>query len=113
MLCKPAGGLNVKNDAHNELLDNTVTGWAEKTGDALFAQATQLARKGKYIQAERALNLLSMHQRPSVRVYLLLGKIYAQQNRYGDAIAQWQHALELEPENDEAIKAIARAKKEL
>jgi Flp pilus assembly protein TadD len=103
----------VKNDAHNELLDNTVTDWAEKTGEALFAQATQLARKGKYLQAERALNLLSMHQRPSAKVYLLLGKIYAQQNRYGDAIAQWQRALELEPTNADAEAAIKRAKQEL
>ncbi len=103
----------MKNDAHNELLNNTLTGWVEATGEALFAQATQLARQGKYIQAEKALNLLSMHSRPSAKVYLLLGKIYAQQSRYDDAIAQWRRALELEPNNAEAQSAIKRAEQEL
>jgi Flp pilus assembly protein TadD len=103
----------MKNDAQNELINNKLNGWTEKTGEVLFAQATQLARNGMYIQAERALKLLSTYTPTSAKVYLLLGKIYAQQKRYNDAITQWQHVLEIEPKNPEAEAAIKRAKQEV
>jgi Flp pilus assembly protein TadD len=102
----------MKNDAQNELINNKLSGWTEKTGEVLFAQATQLARNGMYIQAERALALLLTHSPPSSKFHLLLGKIYAQQRRYNDAITQWETVLTLEPNNNEATKAIVRAKKE-
>jgi cytochrome c-type biogenesis protein CcmH/NrfG len=103
----------VRSDARNELLENTLTGWVEATGEMLFARATKLARKGKYIQAEKILDLLSANSRPPAKVPLLLGKIYAQQSRYEDAIVQWQRALETEPKNAEAQSAIKRAQQEM
>jgi len=103
----------VRNNARNELLENKLKGWFEATGEMLFARATKLARKGKYIQAEKILELLSANSRPPAKVPLLLGKIYAQQSRYGDAIVQWQRALETEPKNAEAQSAINRAEQEM
>jgi len=103
----------MKNDAQNELINNKLSGWTEKTGEVLFAQATQLARNGMFIQAERALTLLSTYTPSSVKVYLLLGKIYAQQKRYANAITQWQHVLEIEPNNQEAEAAVKKANQKL
>jgi Flp pilus assembly protein TadD len=102
----------MKTDAQNDLINIKISGWTEKTGEVLFTQATQLARKGMYIQAERALTLLLKYTQPSSKIYLLLGKIYAQQRRYNDAITKWETVLTLEPNNNEATKAIVRAKKE-
>jgi len=103
----------VKNHARNELLENKLNEWAEATADLLYANATKLARKGKYLQAEKVLSLLAAKARPSAKVFLLLGRIYAQQSRFGDAINEWQKALEIDPKNVEASAAIKRAEQEM
>jgi Flp pilus assembly protein TadD len=99
----------MKNQARSELLENKLNEMAQATAEQLYATATELARKGKYLQAEKALSLLSAKARPSAKTPLLLGKIYAQQHRYEDAIQEWQKALKIEPNNEASLAAIKRA----
>ena len=99
----------MKNQARSELLENKLNEMAQATAEQLYVDAVELARKGKYLQAEKVLSLLSAKARSSAKVPLLLGKVYAQQRRYEDAIQEWQKALKIEPENEESLVAIKRA----
>lgn len=75
----------------------------------LYTYAAELARAGDYNQAEKILLKAISQAKPDVEYFLLLGKIYAQQGHYKEAIQQWQKALEVEPENKEAKEAIRKA----
>lgn len=75
----------------------------------LYTYAVNLAAAGSYNQAERVLSEAIKDSKPAVEYLLLLGKIYAQQGRYQEAIQQWQKILGIEPENKEAKEAIEKA----
>jgi type VI secretion system protein ImpK len=64
-----------------------------------FARATELARAGKYPEAE---SLLSPPGQPAQvpRDLDLLARMAAQQGRYADARRFWEAALKIEPENN-------------
>jgi len=74
----------------------------------LFPYTVELAKKGHFKEAEASLKFMLDHD-PSPEYDLLLGKIYAQQGRYKDAILEWKRVLERDPENQEARRAILRA----
>ena len=74
----------------------------------LFPYTVELARKGYFKEAEVSLRFMLDHD-PSPEYYLLLGKIYAQQGRYQEAIGEWKRILERDPENHEAKAAISKA----
>ena len=94
-------------------MEKMLTEWIEVATDRLFAHAAKLARNGKYLQSEKILNILIAQATPSAKFSILLGKVYAQQGRYKEAIDQWQDALEIEPENKEALAATKRAKQKI
>lgn len=73
-----------------------------------FPYTVELARRGNYKEAEKALRFILDHD-ASPEYFLLLGKVYAQQGKYEDAIAEWKRVLEINPENREARAAILRA----
>jgi cytochrome c-type biogenesis protein CcmH/NrfG len=75
----------------------------------LYTYAAELARAGNYSQAEKILLKVVSQGEPAIEYLLLLGKIYAQQGHYKEAIGQWQKALEIEPENKEAKEAVEKA----
>ena len=75
----------------------------------LFPYTVELARKGHFKEAETSLKFMIKHD-PLPEYYLLLGKIYAQQGRYQDAIVEWEKVLEIDPENQNAKAAILKAK---
>lgn len=74
----------------------------------LYPYAIEAAKNGSFREAERFIRFILDHD-SSPEYFVLLGKIYAQQERYGEAVAQWEKALELDPENVEAKAAIKRA----
>jgi type VI secretion system protein ImpK len=67
-----------------------------------FARATELARAGRYAEAE---SLLSPNGQPAEmpRDLDLLARMAAQQGRYADARRFWEAALKIEPENNAYI----------
>ena len=76
----------------------------------LYPYAIEFARKGSFKDSERFLKfILSLNSSPEYQ--LLLGKIYAQQGRYKEAIVEWEKVLALESENHEATAAISKARK--
>jgi len=75
----------------------------------LYSYAVELARGGNYRQAEKILVSAIKQGNPPQEYLFLLGKIYAQQGRYQEAIQQWQKILESDPENKEAKEAMQKA----
>jgi hypothetical protein len=71
----------------------------------LFPQAVQLARDGRYREAEEWLKFL-LDRGPSAHAYCLLGKVYGQQARYADAVAAFERALAVQPDHAEATDAL-------
>ncbi len=76
----------------------------------LFPYTVELARRGSYKEAEESLKFILSYD-SSPEYLLLLGKIYAQQGRYKDAIDVWKRVLVLDPENQEARAAILKAER--
>lgn len=76
----------------------------------LYPFVIETARRGKYKNAEDLLRFVLNHD-SSPEYLLLLGKVYAQQGRYEEAITEWRKALELDPANQEVKTAIQRAEK--
>lgn len=74
----------------------------------LFPYTVELARRGKYKEAEVSLKFVLEHD-SSPEYFILLGKVYAQQGKYEDAIAEWKRVLEINPENGDARAAILKA----
>jgi cytochrome c-type biogenesis protein CcmH/NrfG len=107
------GGSSIKSNESDEQLEKMLTELIEVATDRLFAHAAQLARNGKYLQSEKILNMLIAQAAPSAKFLVLLGKVYAQQGRYREAIDQWHDSLEIEPENKEALAATKRAEQKI
>jgi tetratricopeptide (TPR) repeat protein len=88
----------------------------EKTSDffqasickLLFPHAIELARNGNYKEAEESLRFILSHD-SSPEYFMLLGRIYAQQGIYQEAIDEWTKTLEIDPGNQEARAAILKA----
>ena len=65
-----------------------------------LAQATDLARAGRYLQAESILSEWSRSQEPVPAALDLLARIRAQQGRLAEAEVLWTQALQLDPGNE-------------
>jgi len=74
----------------------------------LFPHTVELARRGKYREAEESIRFILNHD-SSPEYFLFLGKVYAQQGRYEEAIVEWKKVLEINPNNHEAVAAIQKA----
>ena len=72
-----------------------------------FARATELARSGRYLEAE---GILSPNGHPSEtpRDLDLLARIAVQQGRASDARRLWEHALEEDPKNSAYKECLQR-----
>jgi tetratricopeptide (TPR) repeat protein len=77
--------------------------------EVLYGHAAAHARRGEYATAERILTQLLREGDAHTDVCLLLGKVYAQQGRYQEAIAAWRSVLQSAPNHPEAAVAIAKA----
>ena len=92
--------------------DQASSPWQETLRDCFeqirYAQATDLARAGRYLEAEA---LLMPHgQHPiALRELDLLARICAQQRQYERARNYWEAALQKSPGNTDYQRAIARA----
>jgi len=71
-----------------------------------FPLAVDLARAGRYADAERLLLEVDRDERLRPAVLDLRGKIYAQQGRCTEAEACWLEALSLTPGNEHYRKAL-------
>ncbi|MFH1037902.1 MAG: LysM peptidoglycan-binding domain-containing protein [PVC group bacterium] len=77
--------------------------------DLLLWQATILAKKGQYPEAEQLLsNLRPAPNRQRAQASDLLAKIRIRQKRFSQALSLWQSALALDPENKTYQKAITQ-----
>ena len=74
----------------------------------LYPFGVETARRGRYKDAEAFLKFILNYDVLPEHL-LLLGKVYAQQGRYEEAITEWRKALELDPENKEVKAAIQKA----
>jgi len=74
----------------------------------LFPYTVELARNGNYKEAEASLRFM-LGNDISSEYLLLLGKVYAQQGKYQDAIGEWKKVLDIDSENHEAKAAILKA----
>lgn len=75
-----------------------------------YNQALELARAGSLPEARgKLLAVLTLDPRMLVS-HVILGKVYAQMREYGQAIACWKTALELDPGNAAAQAGIAKAR---
>jgi tetratricopeptide (TPR) repeat protein/phage tail protein X len=76
--------------------------------DLLYQSALDSALTGSYDRAERLLSSISPeHQTASHHV--LWGRVCAQRGDYGGAISHWEKALDLDPDAQDAARAIYRA----
>lgn len=71
-----------------------------------LAQATELARAGKYVKAERLLNEMAQDATISSNALDLLARIRAQQGRFKEAETLWMQVLQREPSNRQAQAAL-------
>lgn len=83
---------------------------AEETGRDFIEAAARMAAEGQYKAATALLDRIE-DDSLAVEALLLRARISAQQDRYDEAIVQWQEALALDPENEEARKGIATAER--
>jgi hypothetical protein len=76
----------------------------------LFPYVAELARRGRYREAESWISvLLPVARHPEL--HFLLGQIHAQQRRYPDASRAFQAALDLDPCHAAAARALARSER--
>lgn len=70
--------------------------------DVYYNEGIVLAQKGLLDEAiEKLVAAIAMNPN-SVDSYVVLGKLYAQKGRYDKAIAQWEKALKIDAENEDA-----------
>ncbi|TVR19592.1 MAG: hypothetical protein EA396_12370 [Anaerolineaceae bacterium] len=74
----------------------------------ILAQATVLARRGRYEKAEHILLNLARQHPSWPPIFDLLARIYAQQDRLADAQQYWKHALSLDAMNPQYLAAYER-----
>jgi len=75
-----------------------------------LAQATELARAGKYAESERLLNEMIQEPTVSSSALDLLARIRAQQGRFKEAEALWTQVLEREPGNRQSQVALRQVR---
>jgi len=78
-------------------------------GQLVLAQATDLARSGRYSEAKKLLkenNTLMQELMPDVLD--LHARMYAQQGYYRDAQINWSRALQLDPTNEAYVAGLLR-----
>jgi type VI secretion system protein ImpK len=75
---------------------------------ALLARAAELARRGRYAEAEQILRPLAGAERPPAAALDLLARIHAQQGRLAEAEAAWKLVLGADPGNAAARAGLAR-----
>lgn len=73
--------------------------------EAYYVEGVRLAEQGELDKAIENLTTAISLNSTFTASYLTLGNIYTQKKLYNEAIAQYQKALEIEPENDEVKKA--------
>lgn len=76
----------------------------------ILAQATTLARSGRYADAEQLLTQL-LDEREVPAALDLRARIYAQQGQWHEARECWQKALQLDCTNEAYIAALERLRK--
>ena len=74
-----------------------------------LAGGADLARAGRYLEAESLLLEMTRRQQPVPAALDLLACIYAQQARLAEAIALWQSAIQRQPGNPAFAAALQRA----
>ena len=74
---------------------------------ALIAQATELARSGRYAEAEAVLDRIK--DGPSAQVLDLRAKIKAQQGLFSEAASLWGLAIKTAPENKHYASSLKQA----
>ena len=77
----------------------------------IISKATDLARKGRYVEADGLLNPLIQTPEPSTKALDLLAKIYAQQGMILEARNAWKLALQFDPNNPNYVKAIQKCER--
>ncbi len=78
-------------------------------GQLVLAQATDLARSGRYAEAKKLLKDNSaLMQELMPDVFDLLARMYAQQGYYREAQIQWSRALQLDPTNETYVAGLLR-----
>lgn len=76
----------------------------------VLAQATDLARAGRYTEAERLLKENTHDQEMMPAMLDLQARICAQQGRYREAHVFWTRALQLDPINEAYVAGLLRLK---
>jgi Uma2 family endonuclease len=78
-------------------------------GQLVLAQATDLARSGRYVEAKKLLkenNALMQDLMPGV--FDLHARMYAQQGYFREAQINWSRALQLDPTNEAYVAGLLR-----
>jgi tetratricopeptide (TPR) repeat protein len=77
----------------------------------VLAQATDLARTGRYVEADRLLaeNIRDLERMPAALD--LRARVHAQQGQLREARSCWKRALQLDPTNEVYIAALERIKR--
>ncbi|MHC1739757.1 MAG: tetratricopeptide repeat protein [Anaerolineaceae bacterium] len=83
----------------------------EMVEQTTIARAADLARSGKYKEAERSLLEAMRSGKATPTLLDLLARIYAQQELWDKAESVWKQALQLDPENISYIEALKRVAK--
>lgn len=81
-----------------------------ESDSSILTLARFLVISGSYQQALDMLEKADEKEQKSLECLILKGKIHAQQGMYEDAIKAWECVLDIEPGNEEARKAIKKAK---
>lgn len=91
---------------HSSKLPETPSSVQALVSQIALAQATELARAGKYAEAERLLNEMMPGLTVSAGALDLLARIRAQQGRFKEAEALWMQVLQQEPGNRQVQAAL-------
>ena len=104
----PSAGHHLANSIYGEMSQNKNQDALSSVHSMIVARAASVAREGHLSKAEELLSPLTTYDHSSVEAINLLGKVYAQQGMMERAKALWKRALEIDPLNAEAVKALER-----
>lgn len=77
---------------------------------AYYNQGLRFAREGKVTQAMEQLHMALSFNPLHTDTLVVMGKLYAQQTRYNQAVSCWQQALTIDPNNAKAWAGIRKVK---